>query len=200
LGLVVLAAVVAAVALWPRSPLYLVENSAAPSFSRSAYELLRRSRIFSGVIAYASLSGDVMTSARGRNAAASGEMVSGNYFRALGVSMRIGAPFNDQDVERQTPAVVLSLDLWTALFHRDPGARGQVVYIDGTPYAVYGVAQEGFRGLDPRHPTGLWIPLNPNSNSLHLLVRLPRGVQPRRAAAEASRISGTNLTLEPLRR
>jgi MacB-like protein len=163
------------------------------------YEALRRNRrLFSDVAAYATTR-SITASARGRSASVTGEMVSGNYFSALGVRLHVGASFNAEDVQRQMPVVVLSLDLWTKLFHRDPGAIGQPVYLGGIPFAVFGVTREGFSGVDSGHPADFWIPLESgvlaggsgrvnSAGGVRLVARLSRGINPQVAAAEASRI------------
>ena len=199
LVLVAVGAALALISFWPRPQLYslqAVQDSGSYSVSAPVYKALEGNRrILSDLVAYAPLSGNVMTSARGRTASAAGEMVSGNYFPTLGVRMRVGAPFNEQDVRRHTPAVVLSLDLWTKLFHRDPGAPGQTVYIDGRPFAVFGVTTEGFSGIDPRHPADFWIPLENDANHLRLIARLARGIGPDAAAPEISRVLAKEIKL-----
>ena len=200
LVLVAVGAALALISFWPRPGLYAIEavqDSGPDSVSAPVYKALEGNRrILSDLVAYAPLSaGKVTTSARGRTASAAGEMVSGNYFPALGVRMRVGAPFNEQDVRRHTPAVVLSLDLWTKLFHRDPGAPGQTVYIDGRPFAVFGVTTEGFSGIDPRHSADFWIPLENDANHLHLIARLARGIGPDAAAPEISRVLAKEIKL-----
>lgn len=169
--------------------------------SKPVYEALSRNRrLFSDVVASATTR-NITASARGRTASVTGEMVSGNYFSALGVRLRVGAAFNAEDVRRQMPVVVLSLDLWTKLFHRDPGAVGQPVFLGSIPFAVFGVTREGFSGVDPGHPADFWIPLESgalasgsgrvnSAGGARLVARLSRGINPEAAAAEASRIAG----------
>lgn len=165
----------------------------------TAYEALQSDhRIFSEVAAYAPLPEKVIASARGRTASVAGEMVSGNYFSLLRVRMLEGGPFDVDDVERHMPVAVLSLGLWTTLFHRDPGAIGQVVYIDGVPLAIFGVATEGFSGLDSAHPADFWIPLRKNSPGVSVVMQLASGANPEAASREASRLSHTALTLVPV--
>lgn len=187
----------------PHRQLYVIQVSSASErslLSMPVYEALSRDRrLFSDVVAYATTR-NITASARGRTASVTGEMVSGNYLSALGGRLRVGATFNAEDVRRRMPVVVLSLDLWTKLFHRDPGAVGQPVYLGGIPFAVFGVMREGFTGVDSSHSTDFWIPLesgalargsgkvNP-AGGVRLVVRLSRGANPEAVAAEASRIA-----------
>ncbi|HEX6772072.1 MAG TPA: ABC transporter permease [Acidobacteriaceae bacterium] len=191
----------------PQRPLYAIQvasDSGGPAVSMPVYEALTRNpRLFSNVVAYARTR-NITASARGRTALVTGEMVSGNYFSVLGVKIRVGAMFNAEDVRRDMPVVVLSLDLWTKLFHRDPGAVGEPVYLDGTPFAVFGVTREGFSGVDSGHPAEFWIPLESGAlagglgrvnpvGGARLMTRLSRGINPEAAAAEASRIAAAAL-------
>jgi hypothetical protein len=145
----------------------------ATSFSRPTFEYLRQDhRAFSEVMAFVPLSTDkVAVRAGGTPSEASGEMVSGEFFSGLGVKMRLGSGFNLEDERRHTPVVVLSFAYWTKLFSRNPGVLGQAIYIKGIPFAILGVAGEGFSGVEAGQFTDFWIPLqsrpelNPWGNS-----------------------------------
>jgi hypothetical protein len=175
------------------------------SFSLPAFEALRRDkRAFSDVMAFAPLGdGKVAVHVGDVSEEATGEMVSGNFFSGLGVRMRVGGGFKMEDERRHTPMVVLSLAYWTHLYSRDPGVAGRTIYIAGVPFAILGVAEEGFSGVEPGRPTDFWIPLqsspelnpwgssrmldsSPNWWCLRLIARLAPGVDAQRAVAEAT--------------
>jgi hypothetical protein len=99
--------------------------------------------------------------------------------------------------------VVLSFAYWTHLYSRDPDVAGRTIYIQGVPFALLGVAAEGFSGVEPGRPTDFWIPLqsgpelnpwgssqmldgSPNWWCLRLIARLAPGVDADRAVAEAT--------------
>jgi hypothetical protein len=175
------------------------------SFSLPAFEALRRDqRVFSDVVAFAPLGKGKVTVQEGDvSEEATGEMVSGNFLSGLGVKMRLGGRFKIEDERRHTPLVVLSFAYWTHLYSRDPGVAGRTIYVAGVPFAVLGVAAEGFFGVEPGRPTDFWIPLqsraelnpwgsaqrldsSPNWWCLRLIVRLAPGVDGQRAVAEAT--------------
>ncbi len=175
------------------------------SFSLPAFEALRRDqRAFSDVMAFAPLgNGKVAVHAGAISDGARGEMVSGNFFSGLGVRMRLGGGFKIEDERRHTPVVVLSFAYWTHLYSRDPDVAGRTIYIQGVPFAVLGVAAEGFSGVEPGRPADFWIPLqsrpelnpwgksqgldsSPNWWCLRLIARLAPGVDAERAVAEAT--------------
>jgi len=175
------------------------------SFSLPVFEALRRDQgAFSDVMAFAPLGvGKVVVHAGNISDAATGEMVSGNFFSGLGVRMKVGGGFTIEDERRHTPMVVLSIAYWKRLYSRDPTALGRTIYIQGVPFAVLGVTEEEFSGVEPGRPTDFWIPLqsgpelnpwgsskrldgSPNWWCLRLMARLAPGVDAGRAVAEAT--------------
>jgi MacB-like periplasmic core domain len=75
-----------------------------------------------------------------------GEIVSGNYFDALGVHAALGRTFApDEDRTPNTnPVVVVSHNFWQRRFGGDPSAVGRAVTLNGHPFTVIGVAPDGF--------------------------------------------------------
>ena len=89
------------------------------------------------------------------------ELVSGNYFTALGVRPAIGRVFNSQEDDRQYsghPVVVLSHDYWTRRFAADRSLIGKRVLVNNYPMTVVGMSAPGFRGLDPARSPQIRIP------------------------------------------
>ncbi len=90
------------------------------------------------------------------------EMVSGNYFTALGVKPAIGRVFNSKEDDREYkghPVVVLSYDYWVNRFARNPKVIGQKILVNNYPMTVVGVSAEGFAGLDPSRNTQIRVPI-----------------------------------------
>ena len=85
-----------------------------------------------------------------------GMMVSGNYFRALGVEPQLGRAFRDD--EDQAPGrdavIVLGPDFWKHEFASDPAVVGRTVRLNGRDFTVIGVAPEAFQGM--------WIFMRPD--------------------------------------
>lgn len=93
----------------------------------------------------------------------SGELVSGEYFDALGVAPRAGRllqPTDDLAADAGTP-VVISERLWRRWFGADPSAIGQVVRMAGYPLTIVGVAPDAFRGtwLPTMVAQDVWVPV-----------------------------------------
>lgn len=85
-----------------------------------------------------------------------GEIVSGTYFRALGIAPLIGNLLPDRDVADTAPSLVLGEALWTRLYNRDPGVIGRTIIADDVPFTVVGVAPASARGLGDT--AEFWIP------------------------------------------
>lgn len=89
-----------------------------------------------------------------------GSVVSAGYFPLLGIEPARGRFFLPEEdaVPDAHPVAVVSYRLWrTRLGGRDD-AVGSVVWLNGTPFTVVGVAPEGFEGVRPRIPSEVWIP------------------------------------------
>jgi predicted permease len=90
------------------------------------------------------------------------ELVTGNYFRVLGLGARAGRLLDERDdiPEGAHPVLVISDQLARARFGGSNGAIGQRVLVNRTPFEIVGVAPAGFRGTFNSHRIDLWAPLS----------------------------------------
>ncbi len=91
-----------------------------------------------------------------------GELVSGNYFQALGVGPALGrvfSPEEDDRVYKGHPVVVLSYPYWVSRFGRDPGVIGQKILVNNYPMTIVGVSAASFSGMDPVRSPQIRIPI-----------------------------------------
>ncbi len=114
---------------------------------------------FSGMFCFREV--DMSLSYRGRTERVAGEVVSGNYFPVLGVGAALGRLFTADDDKFQGahPVAVLSYGFWQTRFAGDPGVIGQKLTINGYPYTIIGVSQEGFAGTDPSYARQIRVPM-----------------------------------------
>ena len=90
---------------------------------------------------------DVNFNAGGQAEVVSAQVVSGNYYSALGVPALIGRTITDADDNAAaTPVVVLSHRFWTNRFNGDPSALGKQVNINNVAFTIAGVTPPGFSG------------------------------------------------------
>jgi predicted permease len=78
---------------------------------------------------------------------ATGQVVSGNYYSALGLRPALGRFITpDDDHPGAEPVAVVSHAFWTARLGARPDVSGLVLRINGVPTTVVGVAPRGFNG------------------------------------------------------
>jgi predicted permease len=84
----------------------------------------------------------------GRAEAVSAEMISGNYYSALGVQPALGRAIGEPDDGEpgSGPVIVISDRYWTNRFSRSPSVIGKTISINLTPMTIVGVNSPGFTG------------------------------------------------------
>jgi predicted permease len=99
-----------------------------------------------------------------------GELVTGSYFRVLGVRPALGRLITDDDDKARGDGyvAVLGYNYWRNRFGGDPGIVGRSITINNHTFTIIGVSQAGFDGLDigaaahVRVPIMLKAQLTPN--------------------------------------
>lgn len=90
------------------------------------------------------------------------EMVSGNFFTALGVQPALGRVFNskeDDQIHNGHPVVVLSYEFWATRFAGDRQIVGKKILVNNYPMTIVGVSSAGFNGLDPSRSPQIRVPI-----------------------------------------
>jgi predicted permease len=91
----------------------------------------------------------------------SGEYVSGDYFRGLGVVPAAGRLIIGADDRKGAPSVVvLSYGFAQRRFGDAARAAGRTVLINNTPFTAVGVAPPEFFGVDPSKAPDLYLPFH----------------------------------------
>jgi macrolide transport system ATP-binding/permease protein len=167
-------------------------------------------------------------SERGKAEPVDGQMVSGDYFDALGVRASLGRTFlpEEDGAPGGHPVVVLGDGLWRRRFGGDPGILGRTLLLNNHEFTVIGVAPRGFEGTGGLQRSDFWVPLamhdqvlsrqtrpffeQRRATLLGVLGRLRDGVTPEQARADLRRLAagltseypeanqGRSLTLLPL--
>jgi predicted permease len=98
---------------------------------------------------------------KGRTERTHGQLVSGNYFSALGLKPAIGRFILPEEAERTgtEPVVVISYDYWQTRFRRAPDAVGQTLRVNERDLIIVGVAPKEFQGTLLPLKFELWIPV-----------------------------------------
>jgi predicted permease len=174
------------------------QEAGGRTFRWTDYQTLQtRSDLFDAVIAtgerYAMSSGSTLAVG----------FVSGNYFDTLGARLSLGRGLAEYDAAApgSAPVAVLSDQLWTRRFDRNPGVLGQELELNGRKLTIVGISRPEFQGLEDA-PQDLWVPLTMyplltgqdlfnagGTRQVHVVARLKPGV----TAAQAQ----SAITLEP---
>ena len=91
-----------------------------------------------------------------------GELVSDNYFKALGVRAAKGRTFAADEVSAlgSSALAVVSDRFWKTKLAGSPDVIGKTFKLNGTVYTVVGVAPPEFRGMFPAVTAQMWIPIS----------------------------------------
>ncbi len=167
-------------------------------FSYPMYRNLRdKNQVFDGMLADIEIGVGVQWN--NQSDLASGELVSGNYFDVLGVKPALGRLFvpADDAAQNSNPVVVLSFNYWNSHFGADPRVINQVLYINGHPFTIVGVAAPNFHSAIAGYTPKIFVPMmtkplvtpgwndleNRRSSWLTLIARLKPGVSREQAEA-----------------
>jgi macrolide transport system ATP-binding/permease protein len=113
------------------------------------------SELFGSIVATANLG-------RGRGARQVwGELVTGNYFKVLGVGAQRGRTLlpSDEIAPSRHPVVIISDGLWRRDFSADPDIVGRTIEINNHMLTVVGVADPTFHGTVVSYDVELFIPV-----------------------------------------
>ena len=150
----------------PSEVVTLVSTSRDNAYDLFSYaefrDLREHAQSYDGVVANGDLRTVGFSSAPGVTPVPRGGMlVSGDYFRVLGVEPRIGRGFRDDEdrVPGRDAVVVLGPGFWRNEFGGDPSVVDRTVRLNGRDFTVIGVAPESFTGLYIFDRPDFYVPL-----------------------------------------
>ncbi len=119
------------------------------------------------------------------------EVVSEDYFSALGIQPALGRAFAAAGENPGAPVTVVSHALWQRRLGGDPRAIGKTLRLNGKLFTVVGIAPRSFSGTFPGFLIDLWIPLgmqgtvrSSGESSVMAIGRLADGASPAQARSE----------------
>ncbi len=130
------------------------------SFPLQTYTRLRQEPgPLSDVFAFADM--EMNLNAGGQAEVVSGQVVSGNYYSALGVPAVVGRTITDaDDYASSAPVAVLSHRFWVKRFSADPSVVGKQININNVAFTIAGVSQPDFVGtMDVGSASDVTVPL-----------------------------------------
>ena len=168
-------------------------------------DLERFDGLFEGIAAHRYT--DASLAFEGETATGSALLVSGQYFSLLGITPTAGRLLdaNDDRVDGEATAVVLSYAYWESAFGADFNVVGRTLVVNGKPLTIVGVGPRGFYGTTIGERPLVFVPItfrwlpNPAAFPQHadrrsywayLFARLKPGVSVDQAAAAINVPSG----------
>jgi putative ABC transport system permease protein len=130
-----------------------------PSTSYPDYlDIRNQVAAFSDMVAYGDRGCFLSREGQGQGLEANVEVVSQNYFAALGVKPLLGRGFSPQasQAAAEGRSVVVSYNLWQKYFGGDPSLPGKTTLLDGKEFTVIGVTPQKFSGLRRSFPD-IWL-------------------------------------------
>ena len=137
------------------------KTSVSTSLSYPVYEQLRRQnqarnekQPLDELFAFKPLDGQTVT-VNGKPEPLGAEMVSGNYFSALGVRPELGRAIENADDEApgSGPVAMISDRFWTSHFGRAQDVIGKTLLVNTVPLTIVGVAPKEFTGASSAQVT-----------------------------------------------
>lgn len=165
----------------PGAVVTLVSTSRDNSYGSFSYreylDIRDRTKSYDGVVANGELKSVGFSAEPGAMPRVKGGiLVSGNYFRALGVEPRLGRGFREEEdaVPGRDAVVVLGPDFFRQEFGSDPTVVGKTIRLNATDFTVIGVAPDSFHGMQIFSRPDVYVPLamarvfstNPQKNLL----------------------------------
>jgi predicted permease len=134
-------------------------QGALPRVSLPVQNAAPTPKIFSGLFARRTVAMNV--GINGQTERVPGELVSGTYFRVLGVGAATGRLITPEDdaVRGGGMVAVLSYTYWRNRFGSDPAIVGRRITINNNPFTIIGVSQAGFDGLDIGYVPNVRVPV-----------------------------------------
>ena len=149
---------------------------ASTSFSYEAYKQLRsENRALDDLFAFKA--NRMNATIRGTAQRVRGEMVSGNYYAALGVRPVLGRSITPADDAKpgQGAVAVIGYGLWQREFGGSTAVLGEVIRVNEMPLTIVGVNPRGFTSaMDVQTPADVLMPLSMQP----LVSPMPGIVQP----------------------
>lgn len=130
------------------------------SFSEPIFRAVQRTNAFAGVGAFAD-AGQLDLSGNGAPSVISGQLVSGDFFRTMGLKAATGRLIDASDDKvSAAPVAVLNYGYWQSAFGGSTSVVGRTIQLNNVPFTIVGVAEQRFTGLTPGSDYDVWLPLS----------------------------------------
>ena len=126
-----------------------------------AYQIfLNGAKSFSGMAAYLDWAEADLLVPKAGSQRVKATLVSGKYFKVLGVHPQLGRMINDSDMAHSQDVIVLSGPFWSGRFASNPAVLNSNIALNGHTFTIIGVAAKDFRGLNFERVPDIWAPIS----------------------------------------
>lgn len=130
------------------------------SFSEPMFREIAKASVFSGTAAFAN-AGRMNLTGNGPATAVNGQLVSGDFFRTMGLKPAIGRLLDTtDDTSAAAPVAVLNYGYWQSAFGGSRDIVGRTIELNGVAFTIAGVAEQRFTGITPGSDYDVWLPLS----------------------------------------
>jgi predicted permease len=144
-------------------PANLMPGAANPSgcsFSEPMFREIAQTNVFSATAAFAN-SGRLNLTGNGPATVINGQLVSGDFFRTMGLKPAAGRLFEaSDDKPSAAPVAVLNYGYWQSAFGASRDVVGRTVELNNVPFTIIGIAEQRFTGITPGSDYDVWLPLS----------------------------------------
>ncbi len=136
------------------------ENPSGCSFSEPMFREIVQANVFSGTAAFAN-AGRLSLTGNGPATVINGQLVSGDFFRTMGLKAAIGRLLDTaDDTPSAAPVAVLNYGYWQSAFGGSRDVAGRTIELNSVPFTIIGVTEQRFTGITPGSDYDVWLPLS----------------------------------------
>jgi predicted permease len=136
------------------------QNPSGCSFSEPMFREIAKENFFSSTAAFAN-SGRLSVTGNGPATVIDGQLVSGDFFRTMGLKPALGRLLETtDDTLSAAPVVVLNYGYWQSAFGGARDLVGRTIELNNVPFTIVGVAEQRFTGITPGSDYEVWLPLS----------------------------------------
>ena len=135
-------------------------NPSGCSFSEPIFREVAQANVFSGTAAFAN-AGRLNLSGNGPASVINGQLVSGDFFRTMGLKAAIGRLIDaNDDTAAAASVTVLNYGYWQSAFGGTRDVIGRTIELNNVAFTIIGVAEQRFTGISPGSDYDVWVPLS----------------------------------------
>jgi predicted permease len=136
------------------------KNPGGCSFSEPMFREIAKANILSGTAAFAN-TGRLNLTGNGPATVINGQLVSGDFFRTMGLKAATGRLIDvTDDMPSAAPVAVLNYGYWQSAFGGSRDIVGHTIELNNVPFTIAGVAEQRFTGITPGSDYDVWLPLS----------------------------------------